>query len=269
MGTESPSFKIVHVYRSFQQKPEKMPKNSPVLVYIHGGAFEHGSGDISEIKPDAIVKQNLIFVTINYRLNIFGIWMRNEIWDEILSQVKLILQINCWTGFLNLGTEECCANAGLKDQVAALRWIKANIDRFSGDPSNVTITGHSAGATCVNLHMISPLSKGEKEEVKQGFITRYSCKYWWYNLSGLFHKAIVQAGGIYCPWGYLGKQHRLRKLFSEAYNIKNELRHVLVQTLKNEDATELMKVASQILDDEIRVSTECFTITVIYKCHEF
>ena len=45
---------------------------TPVLVYIHGGGFQRGSGDISEVMPDAIVKQNLVLVTINYRLDIFG-----------------------------------------------------------------------------------------------------------------------------------------------------------------------------------------------------
>ena len=62
-------------------------------------------------------------------------------------------------------TEDCKGNAGLKDQVMALRWIKANIEAFKGDPGNVTICGESAGATCVNLHLISPLSKGKKIQV--------------------------------------------------------------------------------------------------------
>jgi len=66
------------------------------------------------------------------------------------------------TGFLNMGTEDCQGNAGLKDQVLALNWIRANIERFGGDPDNITLSGHSAGASCVNLHMISPLSKGKE-----------------------------------------------------------------------------------------------------------
>ena len=58
-------------------------------------------------------------------------------------------------------SERCRGNAGLKDQVMALRWIKDNILAFRGDPENVTICGHSAGGSCVNFHMISPLSKGK------------------------------------------------------------------------------------------------------------
>jgi len=63
-----------------------------------------------------------------------------------------------------MGTDECSGNAGLKDQVEALRWIRANIKKFGGDPNNVTITGHVAGAAWVNLHLISPLSEGKQKE---------------------------------------------------------------------------------------------------------
>jgi len=56
----------------------------------------------------------------------------------------------------------CKGNAGLKDQVMALTWIRDNIRAFDGDPDNVTICGESAGGTCVNFHLISPLSKGEE-----------------------------------------------------------------------------------------------------------
>jgi len=59
-------------------------------------------------------------------------------------------------------TDSCKGNAGLKDQVMALKWIKDNIRQFKGDPDNVTISGWSAGASCVNLHLISPQSKGKK-----------------------------------------------------------------------------------------------------------
>ena len=67
-------------------------------------------------------------------------------------------------------TNKCRGNAGMKDQVMALHWVRKNIERFGGDPNNVTISGHSAGATCVNLHMISPLSKGES---RCRYIMRY------------------------------------------------------------------------------------------------
>lgn len=67
-------------------------------------------------------------------------------------------------------------NYGLKDQAEALRWVKENIAKFNGDRDRVTIFGGSAGAACIGLHMLSPMSKG------------------------LFHKAILQSGSPVCRW---------------------------------------------------------------------
>jgi len=57
----------------FVQKPEEIiPESLPVLVYIHGGGFDHGSGNPENIRPDNMVRQNLVFVTVGYRLGVFG-----------------------------------------------------------------------------------------------------------------------------------------------------------------------------------------------------
>jgi carboxylesterase type B len=61
---------------------------------------------------------------------------------------------------LSLENEEVPGNAGLKDQVMALRWVQQNIAQFGGDPGNVTIFGQSAGGASVQYHMLSPMSKG-------------------------------------------------------------------------------------------------------------
>jgi carboxylesterase type B len=66
------------------------------------------------------------------------------------------------SGFLNLGTPEVSGNYGLKDQVAALRWVKKNIAAFGGNPDSVTIFGESAGGASINYLLISPLTKGNK-----------------------------------------------------------------------------------------------------------
>lgn len=63
-------------------------------------------------------------------------------------------------GFLNLGIPECPGNAGMKDQIMAIKWVRENIRQFGGNPNNITIFGCSAGACAVNLLMMSPLSKG-------------------------------------------------------------------------------------------------------------
>ena len=63
-------------------------------------------------------------------------------------------------GFLHLDDEELPGNYGLKDQVAALRWVRDNIRAFGGDPTKITLAGQDSGAACVHWHMHSPLSKG-------------------------------------------------------------------------------------------------------------
>jgi len=65
-------------------------------------------------------------------------------------------------GFLNTGDEVVRGNMGLKDQNMALKWIRQNIKAFGGDPGKVTLFGESAGAAATNLHILSPMSKGEQ-----------------------------------------------------------------------------------------------------------
>jgi len=64
-------------------------------------------------------------------------------------------------GFLSTGTPDATGNYGMKDQVAALRWVQENIAYFGGDPRQVTIWGQSAGGASAHLHLFSPLSKGK------------------------------------------------------------------------------------------------------------
>ncbi|XP_077284723.1 esterase FE4-like [Arctopsyche grandis] len=123
---------------------------APVMVWIHGGGFQSGSGNSDMYAPDYLVEEGVVVVTINYRLEILG--------------------------FLCLDSEDIPGNAGMKDQVAALRWVKENISNFGGDPGNVTIFGESSGAAAVTCHMVSPMSKG------------------------LFHKAIAQSGSFFNEW---------------------------------------------------------------------
>ncbi|KAL0880446.1 hypothetical protein ABMA27_002867 [Loxostege sticticalis] len=105
-----------------------------VMVFIHGGAFKSGSGDEDHYGPDFLMSHNIVLVTINYRLDALG--------------------------FLCLDTKQVPGNAGMKDQVFALKWVQENIDKFGGDPNSVTIFGESAGGASCGLHIISPMSKG-------------------------------------------------------------------------------------------------------------
>ncbi|KAF5306378.1 hypothetical protein FQR65_LT18581 [Abscondita terminalis] len=111
----------------------KNPMNLlPVMVWIHGGAFLFSS--YKDTGPDYFMDKSVVIVSVNYRLNVFG--------------------------FLNTLNKDAPGNVGLKDQTAALIWVKNNIQNFGGDPNKVTIFGGSAGGASVQFHLLSPRSKG-------------------------------------------------------------------------------------------------------------
>ena len=108
----------------------------PVLVWIHGGGFVNGSGDIYNARRLA-GRGDIVVVTINYRLGALGFLAHPA-----------------------LGQEGDVGNYGLADQQAALRWVQDNIAGFGGDPDKVTIAGESAGAMSVCDHLVAPDSDG-------------------------------------------------------------------------------------------------------------
>lgn len=112
----------------------------PVLVWIHGGGFVEGSGEIITYDGEALAKKGLVVVTINYRLGIFGFFTHPELTKE--------------------SPHHAAGNYGLLDVVAALQWVQKNIAAFGGDPGRVTIAGQSAGAMAVHALTASPLAKG-------------------------------------------------------------------------------------------------------------
>ncbi|KAI8421997.1 hypothetical protein MSG28_009902 [Choristoneura fumiferana] len=122
------------LYLNVYTKQLKPEKPLAVMVFIHGGGFKWGSGNDDNYGPDFLVEEDVVLVTINYRLDVFG--------------------------FLCLDTRDVPGNAGMKDQVAALKWIKNNIQQFGGDPRNITIFGESAGGASTTFHVVSPLAKG-------------------------------------------------------------------------------------------------------------
>lgn len=110
----------------------------PVMVWIHGGANQGGSG--IGYSTSNIVKHGVVLVTLQYRLGVFG----------FLSLKGLRAESGTATS----------GNFGILDQIAALKWVRDNIAKFGGDPGNVTIFGQSAGAQDVGLLMVSPLARG-------------------------------------------------------------------------------------------------------------
>lgn len=133
---------------------EGMNPKYPVMVWIHGGGFMNGSGGSFVYDPVYLVQEGVVVVTMNYRLGPLG--------------------------FLSLPSAGIVGNAGLKDQLLVFKWVKTNIDRFGGDPDNVTVFGESAGSMSAYLHYLSPNSR----------------KY--------FHKVICQSG-VACSESFFQK----------------------------------------------------------------
>ncbi|XP_012279049.1 esterase FE4 [Orussus abietinus] len=121
-----------------------------VIVWIYGGVFTRGSADDLLYGPDFLVEHDVVLVTLNFRLGVLG--------------------------FLNTGDKVAPGNAGLKDQVMALKWVRDNIVHFGGCAHRVTIAGQGAGGASVMYHLLSPMSEG------------------------LFKGAILQSGSAVNPW---------------------------------------------------------------------
>jgi para-nitrobenzyl esterase len=148
-------------------------KKQPVMVWFHGGAHTSGQGHSEIFNGTRLSQQGVVLVSINYRLGAFGFlahpWLSQE--SEHASS----------------------GNYGLLDKIAALNWVKDNIEQFGGDAENVTIFGQSAGSQSICSLMASPLAKG------------------------LFHKAIGQSAACVgpAPKHDINGQQRGEKLANE------------------------------------------------------
>jgi carboxylesterase type B len=112
----------------------------PVMVFIYGGAFIGGSAAYPLYDGARLAAEDVVVVSFNYRVGIFG----------FLAHPMLSAE----------SPRKTSGNYGLLDQIAALKWVKANIAAFGGDPDRVTVFGESAGAVSIALLMTSPLAKG-------------------------------------------------------------------------------------------------------------
>ena len=116
------------------------PAKLPVLVYFYGGGYVGGDGSEPRYDGASLAARGIVTVTVSYRLGVFG----------FLALPALAAE----------SPQHAAGNYGMLDHVAALRWVRANIARFGGDPARVTIGGESAGAISVSALMASPLSRG-------------------------------------------------------------------------------------------------------------
>ena len=124
----------------------------PVMVWLHGGGFATGSGSGPILDGTSLARRgDVVVVTINHRLNVFGFTYLGASGGEDFAQ---------------------SGEVGVLDIVAALRWVRDNIDRFGGDPNLVTIFGQSGGGRKVATLMAMPSAKG------------------------LFRRAIIESGAV-------------------------------------------------------------------------
>ncbi len=126
----------LNVWSSAQSDKEKQP----VFVWIYGGGLNSGSANCAIYDGEEMAKKGVVFVSINYRVGVFGFMAHPELSQESGNNAS--------------------GNYGFLDQIAALKWVQKNIAAFGGDPKNVTIAGQSAGAFSVTAMIASPLAKG-------------------------------------------------------------------------------------------------------------
>ncbi|KAJ2951272.1 hypothetical protein O0L34_g5673 [Tuta absoluta] len=181
----------------------------PVMFFIFGGAFESGSGNDDIYGPDFLLPHGVILVTINYRLEALG--------------------------FLSLENEDVPGNAGMKDQVAALKWVKRNIANFGGDPDNITVFGQSAGSASVVYHMASPMSRN------------------------LFKRAILMSGVPNGDWSTAYQSRKRAFILGQQLGLDTRDPKKLLQFLQNIPAEKLADVSPNVLASEA-IAAKAFKI---------
>nr|AID61351.1 esterase [Calliphora stygia] len=159
------------LYMNIYRPKGATEKPLPVIFYIYGGGFFSGSSNPSIMGPEYFMDtREVLVVVITYRLGPFG--------------------------FLSSGCSEIPGNFGLKDQLMALKWVNEHIASFGGDPKEITLFGHSAGASAVHFHMINPKTKG------------------------LFKRAILSSGNALAPYvGILDKPLEQMHTIAQALGI--------------------------------------------------
>ncbi|XP_069696461.1 esterase E4-like isoform X1 [Periplaneta americana] len=174
----------------------------PVMFWIHSGGWVAGSGSSDLYGPQYLLDKEIVLVTINYRLGPLG--------------------------FLSTGDEVCPGNNGLKDQLAALRWVRDNIAAFGGNPNSVTIFGESAGGASVHHHVLSESSRG------------------------LFHRGISESGTATCMWALTAasthKENR-EKLAAEM-GCPTQPSSELISCLRNVDAEKIIRSTPPLIDKD-------------------
>lgn len=178
-------------------------KKQPVIVYIHGGSFTSGSGSIDIYNGESMAKKGAVFVTMNYRVGIFGFMSHPDLTKE--------------------SDYNASGNYGILDQIAALKWVKRNIEAFGGDPNNITVAGESAGSMSVSVLVASPLAKG------------------------LFQHAIGESGAIFGSRGVKGGPSlTLKEAEDVGVNFVSSQNKTSIEELRKIPAKDLLKASKNV-----------------------
>lgn len=170
-------------------------KKYPVLILIHGGAFMFGTAD--QNGHDFIMeKQNTVIVKMNYRLGPIG--------------------------FLSTGDDVISGNFGLKDQLLAMEWTKANIAAFNGDPENMTVFGFSAGGVSVHLQMMNK------------------------NLEKIAKRAVSMSGTGLCNWAVMKKPERRAAALAKELDCPTDNSVAIKSCLKKKSADDIVRVVPKL-----------------------
>ncbi|XP_058828803.1 venom carboxylesterase-6-like [Topomyia yanbarensis] len=163
------------------------------IFFIHGGAFMFGQGHYYQ--ADHVLEKQLVLVTFNYRLGPLG-FLSTE--DDIIP-----------------------GNFGLKDQVTALKWLRQNIGFFGGNSDNITIVGYSAGSASVQLHYLSPMSRG------------------------LFKNGIGHSGSALNPWVLAENSAEKAKTIAQSVGCSVTSSRKMLECLREKPARAIVRAVGQ------------------------
>ncbi|EDW14177.1 esterase B1 [Drosophila mojavensis] len=205
------------LYLNVYTRELKPQKPLPVLVWIYGGGFQMGEASRDLYSPDYIMMEHVVLVTVTYRLGVLG--------------------------FLTLDDPELDVpgNAGLKDQVLALRWVKRNCQFFGGDPNNITVFGESAGGASTHYMMLTEQTRN------------------------LFHKAVMMSGSALSPWAVTPKNDWAYRLAKATGYTGEPIDREIFKHLQQCKASSMLRMAEHIVTMEERHQRKvmfCFAPTV-------
>ncbi|GAB0087666.1 esterase B1-like [Sergentomyia squamirostris] len=178
-------------------------KLAPVMIFIHGGAMA-GSSGVEMYGPDFLLQKDIVLFSFNFRVGAFGFM---SIDDPSVS---------------------IPGNLGMKDQLLAIKWCKANATVFGGDPDNVTLFGESLGACFVHYHMLSEHSRG------------------------LFHRAILQSGTSLNAWSVIPPRNWAERLARAVGWSGKDNPSDMVEFLRKADAKSIVRAQENLIDREER-----------------